>query len=214
MPEPVTPRALVVDYGGVLTSPLADSMGAWVAADGVDPAGFRDLMREWLTPGAAVNPVHELETGALGGRDFEQALADRLRTRDGAPVPAEGLLARMFAGFAEEPAMVGVLRRARAAGLLTALLSNSWDNDYPREAWAELFDQVVISGEVGLRKPDPEIYLLTARRLGAEPAECVFVDDLPPNVRGAVAVGMVGVLHTDPASTIAELEVLFGVRLQ
>ena len=79
-------KALVVDYGGVLTSPLGDSMGAWVAADGVDPASFRALMREWLTAGAGVNPVHELETGAMSGEDFERALAARLRTVSGAPV--------------------------------------------------------------------------------------------------------------------------------
>ena len=109
--------------------------------------------------------------------------------------------------------MVGVLRRARAAGLQTALLSNSWANDYP-PALAELFDVMVISGEVGLRKPDPEIYRLTVARLGVEPGECVFVDDLSPNVRGAAAVGMVGVLHTDPAATVTELELVLGVPLR
>ena len=96
----------------------------------------------------------------------------------------------------------------------TALLSNSWGLDYPREQWAGAFDTVVISGEVGMRKPEPAIYLHTAKLLGLPPEQCVFVDDLAPNVRGAVAVGMVGVRHVSPAESIRELEALFGVSLE
>jgi epoxide hydrolase-like predicted phosphatase len=110
--------------------------------------------------------------------------------------------------------MLGVVRRAHASGLRTGLLSNSWGNDYPRDGWDELFDAVVISGEVGLRKPDPEIYALAAERLGVPAEETVFVDDLSTNVRAAAAAGMVGVHHTDPDRTISELEILFGRRLR
>jgi putative hydrolase of the HAD superfamily len=120
----------------------------------------------------------------------------------------------MFAGFRSEPVMHDVLRHARAAGIATALLSNSWGLDYPREGWDELFDVVVISGEVGMRKPEPGIYLRAAADLGLPPQRCVVVDDLTPNVRGAVAVGMVGVHHTDPEQTVVELEALFGVPLR
>lgn len=203
-------RALVVDFGGVLTGDLGTAMAAWLAADDIDPAQFTALMREWLTPGAATNPVHELETGVLPGPDFEHRLASRLTTRGGTPVEPTGLLGRMFAAFAEEPDMYALVLRARGAGLRTALLSNSWGNVYPREQFAALFDVTVISGEVGLRKPDPEIYLLTAERLALAPAQCVFVDDLAPNVRAAVDAGMVGVRHTDAATTTAEVEALFG----
>jgi len=73
---------------------------------------------------------------------------------------------------------------------------------------------VVISGEVGLRKPDPAIYALAAERLGLSAEEIVFVDDLGPNVRAAVAVGMVGVRHVEVGATVAELEVLLGVALR
>jgi putative hydrolase of the HAD superfamily len=215
VPEPEL-RALVVDYGGVLTTDLVTSMGAYCEADGVDLADFGRAMRELLGPQAAadaeVNPVHALERGEMAVPDFERALAARLPTRSGAPVQAEGLLERMFAGFREEPAMVEVVRRARSAGIATALLSNSWGMDYPDEEWPSLFDATVISGEVGLRKPDPEIYLLTAQRLGLPPGACVMVDDLPPNVRGAASTGMVGVHHVGVASTVAELEALFGPR--
>jgi epoxide hydrolase-like predicted phosphatase len=207
-----------VDYGGVLTNPLQDSMAAWCDADGIDVTEFRRVMREWLGTSydevAAANPVHALERGEVEVPDFERELAARLRTIDGREVTAQGLLTRMFATFGPQPPLVEALRLAKAAGLATALLSNSWGLDYPRDGWEELFDVVVISGEVGMRKPEPEIYRLTAARLGLSPEQCVFVDDLRPNVRGAAAVGMVGVHHVTPQQTLDELEALFGVPLR
>jgi putative hydrolase of the HAD superfamily len=77
----------------------------------------------------------------------------------------------------------------------------------------DIFDAIVVSGDVGLHKPEPEIYLLAAERAGAEPGTCVFVDDLRENIAGAEAVGMTGVLHRDPAETLERLEQLLGVEL-
>ncbi|WP_225321090.1 HAD-IA family hydrolase [Streptomyces luteolifulvus] len=82
-----------------------------------------------------------------------------------------------------------------------ALLSNSWGNTYPRAGIDSLFHEVVISGEVGLRKPDPMIYRLTPERLGIAAEAAVFLDDAEPNVAGARGVGMHAWLHIDPAST-------------
>jgi len=206
----MTLTTLIVDYGGVLTSSLADAMDTWCNADDIDPGLFTTVLREWLAGNNEENPVHSLETGALAAADFERLLAERLHSKAGNPVAAQGLLRRMFGGFTFETEMAQVLRSARAHGLTTGLLSNSWGLDYPREQFGELFDDVVISGEVGMRKPDAEIFLLAARRLGVPPASCVFVDDLRPNVAGAVAVGMVGVHHHDASTTITELEALFG----
>jgi putative hydrolase of the HAD superfamily len=194
-------------------------MAQWCAADGIDVALFRRVMKDWLgapyDAGGPGNPLHALERGELAAPEFEAELAMRLRGVDGGEVAAAGLLERMFAGFAAGQApMLTALRRARSAGVLTALLSNSWGLDYPREGWEELFDAIVISGEVGLRKPEPEIYALAARRLGVEPDQCVFVDDLAPNVRGAEAAGMVGVHHLDAERTLGELEALFGLALR
>jgi len=70
-------------------------------------------------------------------------------------------------------------------------------------------DVVVLSGDVGVAKPDPRSYLLVAQQLGLQPEQCVFVDDLVANVRGAVAAGMVGVHHDRPDVVVAELTVLF-----
>ena len=210
--------ALVVDYGGVLTSPLQDAMQSWCEDDEIDLAAFRRVMGEWLGPSyggeAATNPAHALERGEIAIPDFERELARRLTTHDGRQVEPEGLLGRMFAGFEKQQPMFDVVRRARGHGVKTALLSNSWGMDYPREEWDELFDVVVISGEVGMRKPEPSIYRYAADKLGVQPAECVFVDDLGPNVKGAVGVGMVGVKFVSAEQAIDELEALFGLVLR
>jgi epoxide hydrolase-like predicted phosphatase len=206
--------ALVVDYGGVLTNSLRETMGDWMAAERIDPQRYSATMREWLAAGAEANIAHQLETGAITPAEFERQFARLLVREDGSIPDPEGLLQRMFAGFRDDDGMIGVVRRARAAGLRTAMLSNSWGNQYDQELLAELFDTAVISGEVGLRKPEPEIYRLVASRLGVLPAQCVFVDDLAPNVRGAVAVGLVGVHHLDTETTVTELEALFGLPLR
>ena len=114
---------------------------------------------------------------------------------------------------AQARGMVAVVCAVRDAGLRTALLSNADLLDQSGAGWDRLFDVRVVSGEVGLAKPSPEVYALTARRLGVAPARCVFVDDLPANVRGAVAAGMTAVLHTSIARTVEELDVLLEVRL-
>ena len=97
------------------------------------------------------------------------------------------------------------VRQVRAGGLLTAVLSNAAG---PPRPGLQGLGPVVLSGEVGLRKPEPAFYLLAARLLDVDPARCVVVDDLAANVRGAVVAGMTGVHHTSLARTLAELDVL------
>ena len=92
------------------------------------------------------------------------------------------------------------------------MLSNSWGCDeYPRADFPGLFDAVVISGEVGMRKPEEGIFLYAARALGLAPAECVFIDDMEANVAAAAGCGMTGLLHTEAQSTAAALRGLLGV---
>jgi putative hydrolase of the HAD superfamily len=205
------PRALLVDYGGVLTNALHHTMGEFSRDLDVDLEHLGAVIRDLYGDAQAPGIVAALETGAVEVADFEVALAQRLRTKGGATVDAAGLLTRMFAGFRREPTMAELVRAARRSGVRTALVSNSWGTaSYPREDFDELFDAVVISGDVGLRKPEPEIYRYAARQLDVAPEECVFVDDLAINVKGAEAVGMRGVHHTDVAVTVATLKALFG----
>ncbi|WP_328996475.1 HAD family phosphatase [Kribbella sp. NBC_01245] len=209
-------RGLLVDWGGVLTSGLTDALRLWADKDDLDYDAYYTAITDWIaaTPvEAELNPIHALERGLIAVPDFERKLAAVLLRRDGRPVEAEGLIERMFAHFEHAPQMSALVRRARAKGLRTALLSNSWGNTYPRDSWDGMFDTIVISGEVGLRKPEPEIYQLTAERLGLELAECVFVDDMQPNVDGARKLGMTAILHTSYDETRRELEALLGTDL-
>ena len=228
-------RGLVVDWGGVLTAPLDGAITGWASADGVDYEHFRSVMRRWVgvrpsvgSPGpdgtgdgfvvaeaapddgpAFASPVHRLERGELPPPEFEQILAGELAAL-GSAVPAEGLLRRMLGGLDELDArMIGMLRRARASGLKVALLSNSWGDHYPEAVWDGLFDAIVISGRVGMRKPEERIFRHTADLLGLATEQCVMVDDLPHNITGAVEAGMVGVRHDSYDQTLLELEALF-----
>ena len=213
----MTVRGVIIDWGGVLTTPLREAIAGWVAAEDIDTDGYRELMREWFVRAYAedgtVSPIHGLEDGSLPAEEFERTLAERLRTRGGTAVAAEGLLQRMFAGFEPVEEMYAALRKARAAGVRTCLLSNSWGNTYPRERFGEIFDEVVISSEVGLRKPDPAIFQHALDLVGLPPQECAFIDDIEHNVRAAEELGIVGVHHTDAGSTVPRLERLLGVSL-
>jgi putative hydrolase of the HAD superfamily len=223
-------RGIITDWGGVLTTPILTTVRSWIEADGIDWVSYRDTMRSWVAQaydsGAedepenepennySPNPIHALERGECSGAEFEQILAARLLRVDGAAVAAEGLLRRMFAASLPVPAMYDTIRTLRAAGFSTALLSNSWGCDeYPRADFPGLFDTVVLSGEVGMRKPEKEIFLHAAETLGLAPAECVFIDDMEANVAAAQACGMTGVLHTETASTAQALQDLLGVPL-
>ncbi len=211
-------EAVVFDYGGVLTGPMRDTVRAWVAADGIDPSSFTEALRSWLSRDAPEgSPIHRLETGELQPDEFDRLLAERLRRTDGVPVAAEGLLGRLFAATRQDEATWRLAEDLRAIGVKVALLSNSWGNRYPRSRIDALFDPVVISEEVGLRKPKPEIYHRVLHGLGEATdgvrfVDCadrvVFVDDAEPNIDGAQAVGLRGVLHRDATTTRAALAAL------
>ncbi|MEV5705570.1 HAD family phosphatase [Actinoallomurus sp. NPDC052274] len=212
----MTVRGLITDWGGVLTTPLKEAITAWIEVDDIDAEVYKLVMKEWVSQayaGDGVNPIHGLEDGSLSPAEFERLLAERLRTRTGTPVAADGLLTRMFHAFEPVEPMYDALRRAKGAGVRTCLLSNSWGNTYPRELFAELFDAVVISSEVRLRKPDPAIFHHALELIGLSPEECAFVDDIEHNVRAAEELGITGVHYVDSTSTVARLEALLGVQL-
>jgi len=121
-----------------------------------------------------------------------------------------GVLTDLGVGPVLEPPVLTAVREARAAGIRTVLVSNG---DSMPAGLRDAFDAAVLSGVLGVAKPDERIYLAAARAAGVPPAECVFVDDLAVNVSAAVAAGMVGVHHLDPRTTVTELEILFGLAL-
>ena len=209
-------RGVITDWGGVLTSPILATVRAWIEVDDIDVNSYRAVMKSWIAQAYDAdgdsNPIHALERGECSAAEFERILAARLDRIDGGSVAAEGLLQRMFAASVRVPAMYDLIRALRRAGLRTAMLSKSWGCDeYPRADFPGLFDAVVISGEVGMRKPEEGIFLYAARALGLAPAECVFIDDMEANVAAAAGCGMTGLLHTGAQSTAAALRGLLGV---
>ena len=200
-----------------MTNPISETVNAWLEADGIDRASYVTVMREWVKQayanGQDRNPIHALERGECTNAEFELELASRLVLEDGGPVAGPGLLARMFAGSMLDPAMLDLFRTLHADGMPTGLLSNSWGGEYPRHMFADMFDAVVISSEVGMRKPEPQIFLHAAELLRLSPQECVFIDDIEANITAAEQVGFTGVLHRGSAATNQRLAELIGVRL-
>ena len=211
------PTALIVDWGGVLTNGLDHMLTNWTGQENIDLDVYYKVFNEWLGPEVEkelrINPIHALEKGEMSVPDFEVELAHALLTLGDIKVNPTGLLDRMFLFFEHAPDMNGLVHRARKKGIKTALLSNSWGNNYPRHGWDDMFDEVIISGEVGMRKPDAEIYHHTLELLKVKPNESVFVDDLAHNIKGAAELGMIGVLHVDYDSTKMELEAIFNEKL-
>jgi putative hydrolase of the HAD superfamily len=198
-------EALLIDWGGVLTTNLFVSFHAYCTEAGID---FEDLGHRFLGDAEFRALLIALETGELEESDFEPRLAQLLG------VAPEGLIDGLLAGVGPDEAMIHAVRAAHAAGVRTALVSNSWGvHRYPHALFAEIFDGVVISGEVGVRKPAPRMYELGAERAGVAPELCVYVDDLPHNLEPARRLGMATVHHTTAQSTIPQLERLLGVEL-
>jgi putative hydrolase of the HAD superfamily len=197
---------LLIDWGGVLTSNLFSSFHDYCVRVEIDPQTLRGrfgsdrTFRELLIA---------LEKGELAEDEFERQLGPLLG------VEPDGLIDGLFAGVQPDVAMVEAVRRARAGGVRTALVSNSWGvHRYPHDLFDELFDGVVISGEERMRKPSRRMYELGAERAGVAAVLCVYVDDLPFNLTPAEQLGMATVHHTSAEQTIPQLERLLGVALR
>jgi epoxide hydrolase-like predicted phosphatase len=199
-------QGLLVDYGGVLTTNLFESFRSFCELEGLEPETIGRRFRE---DRACRTLLIDLETGKVPEEEFEPRFAELLG------VNAPELIDRLFAGSGQDEDMVAAVLSARRSGIRTGLISNSWGTRrYDRAQLAELFDGVVISGEVGIRKPAPEIYEMGANEIGLPPESCVFVDDLRFNLDPAAELGMATVHHTAAPETIAELERLLGVPLK
>lgn len=202
-------KALVIDFGGVLTSPLQIAMVRFSMELGIE---LQDLVRVALKAysGESDDLVHDFETGHVTEEEFCKAFAQRLKDETGVEVESERLVDRIFSGLEIVEEMMEIVITIRRAGFKTALCSNSWGLGlYPYDRFPEMFDVVVISGEVGMRKPNRDIFDLTVEKLGLPAETCVFVDDHPGHLKGAADLGMQTVLHRTPDETIAELRRLF-----
>lgn len=196
---------LLIDWGGVLTTDLFASFASFCETEGLEAAKVRDLFR---ADAPARDLLVDFECGRIDEPEFERRFAPMLGVSDA------GLVERMFAGTGPDLEMLAAVKAARDGGILTGLISNSWGLDrYPQEVMDDLFDGVVISGVVGIRKPAPEIYAMGAEAIGLAPSQCVFVDDLGFNLKPAEELGMATILHTDAPTTISQLQELLGVRL-
>jgi putative hydrolase of the HAD superfamily len=200
-------RGLLVDFGGVLTTDVFVSFRKFCVAEGLLPDTVRD---RFMKDPMARELLADLETGRLTEEEFESKFAAVLDIER-----SDGLIDRLFAGMRPDQTMLDAVRAAKRAGVRTGLISNSWGHGrYDRTLFPELFHGVVISGDVGVRKPDPRIYELGAEAVDLPPSACVFVDDLPGNLKPARELGMATVRHVRAEQTISELEDLLGVTLR
>jgi len=184
------PLGLIVDWGGVLTTPINDSFAILIGREQLDPGAFKASMRRMHDePGS---PLHQVEVGAMNRYEFEAALAPSLVRLDGRAVSPDGLLERMFGHTVRNEPVRSIVTAARARGWRTAVLSNAWGMEYDEGDLGSLVEVLLLSDRIGLRKPDPPAYRFAADPLDLEPGACVFVDDLRRNEQAGSDVGMDG----------------------
>jgi HAD superfamily hydrolase (TIGR01509 family) len=207
----VSCEGLLIDVGGVLTTDIFPSFDAFCQREGLDVASFRELYFD--TP-EVQSLLHRLEVGELHHTEVQEPLAEML----GLPAERAGSL---FEGLYEEvrfiPEMTGAVEALRRSGVRTGVLSNSWWFPmYDKPFYERAFDVQVISGKVGVRKPQREMFERGLAELGVDAERVLFVDDFEENLPPARELGMTVFLHDpdDTPRTLAELERCFGVTLE
>jgi putative hydrolase of the HAD superfamily len=203
-------RGVILDFGGVMTEPLFRDLAS------VDPDlvalvhFFLAEMQEVYHRVDGLHDLHHLETGRIGEAAFFEGVCARYAAAGNPPIDAGSARHAVFGrALIACGAMVDAVRELRAAGMRTAMLTNISRDPFTGYAEVvpvdELFDVVIDSSKVGLRKPDPAIYRLACASIGLQPEECLYVDDLVCNVEGAEGVGMTALHCRNPAETASEL---------
>lgn len=193
------PRGVLLDFGGVMTASVSRSFARWCRRNELNHHVLMDALLGALSDESS--PISAVERGEITPADYEVALAKLFSDAYGSPIPSEGLLRGLFAEANLDPLMCALVDEVRNAGHRTALVSNSWgDLRYADEVRGS-FDAIVLSGEIGIRKPDPRIFVEAAKQIGVAPEMCIFVDDHEPNLAGAVGTGMTAIWHRDPNVT-------------
>jgi putative hydrolase of the HAD superfamily len=206
-------RAVIFDFGGVVFPSPFDAFATYERDHDLPDRFIRNVVAARAEQGA----WSRLERGELTMPEFHAAFAAEC-AEAGGTVDVTELMGAITTEFAPRPAMVGAITRIRDTGLRTAALTNNWPADdgarnATRDDLARLFDVVVESAVVGLRKPDPRIYELVCARLEVEPAAAVFLDDLGVNLKPARALGMTTIKVVDADRALAELGDVLGLPL-
>jgi putative hydrolase of the HAD superfamily len=205
---PMTRTAVLIDFGGVITTSVLQAFEQFGELLCAPPGLVLGLLSH---DAAARELLVEHECGRIDADAFDRGFADRLSAH-GLVVQPERLSARMQAGLRRDDATVRLVEDLRTAGVPIALVSNAFGRDcYAGFDLDALADVVVISSEVGVRKPSRKIYAIACTRLGIDPLHAVMVDDLQQNLDGAARLGIAGVLHTDAADTRTQLSERFGI---
>jgi putative hydrolase of the HAD superfamily len=206
-------EAVISDFGGVLTSPLAGAFAAFQDDSGIPLAELGTAMAS-LASAHGANPLVELETGRLSEADFLTDLAGQLSQQLTREVDLTGFGERYFAALEPNEPFITYLHTVRERGYMLAICTNNVREWAPR--WqamipvSELFDVVVDSAFVGARKPEPEIYRVTLERLGVGAEAAVLIDDVQENCAGARALGLDAIWFQDTEQAIAETEAALG----
>ena len=201
-------KAVISDFGGVLTTPLGNSFAAWQRESGIPLEDLGKAMAA-ATERHGEHPLFVLEKGEISQAEFLR----RVDAEMGEQRSLDGMLDVYFDHLERNHEMIDLMRDLRDRGLRMALLTNNVREWEPR--WRallpeidQIFEVVVDSAFVGMRKPEPEIYTLTVERLGGgvEPADCVFVDDIAINCDAASELGMAAVVFETTEQARAEIE--------
>jgi putative hydrolase of the HAD superfamily len=209
-------KAVISDFGGVLTTPLLGSFAAFQNETGIPPAALGSAMQR-IAEAEGKHPLYELERGRMTEAAFLERLGKELTTELGHEPELHRFSEIYFEALEPNEPMIELMRGLRARGLRMALLTNNvreweplWRSMMPVD---EVFELVVDSAFVGMRKPEPEIYELTLERMRAldgipdlAAGDCLFVDDIEVNVEAARALGMGAVHFRTTDQAIAEIE--------
>jgi len=202
-------EAIISDFGGVLTSPLINTFAAFQQASGIPLESLGTAIAA-IAQRLGTNPLYELETGRLTEHDFMNGLAAQLTSELGRPVELDGFGEGLFAHMDLNEPMLDYMRELKGRGYRLAICTNNvrewegrWRAMFPVD---EVFDVVVDSAFVGVRKPDARIFEITLERLGVQAASAVFVDDLQLNCDAARELGLTTVFFRDTDQAIEEIE--------
>ena len=203
-------KAVVSDFGGVITNPLIEGFTRAHAELGIPVEDLGTAMR-LAAERDAEPPLWTLERGQITEPRLHRGLEELLGEVTGQPVDLDGYGRRLMDALEPNTPLLDYYRRLRDEhGLRLAVLTNNvreWQPIWRRRFKIdELFELVVDSGFEGTRKPEPEIYALTLERLGLPGEECAFLDDVEVNVTAAREAGMHGIHFRDTAQAVAELE--------